>query len=171
MSDNINEDEDEKAEVMDEIECAPEPVNKKQKPLPIDFTMSMANEFDDDSASDSDGETEMDKTQAIRDELALYLNEKYRSKREKMMAPEWTTNPLKYWESRAARFPYLSTLARRVLVVRVSQAPTESVFSVGGFLLGARKHNLSSQRFGDIMVLHSHYSNMENKEENLPMSD
>ena len=118
---------------------------------------SMANAKDDfDDCDDSSGDENGD--QKIEDEVDLYLSEKPTSS-EKKQKQSWKLNPLEYWKSRCARYPHLAQFARRVFVIRPSQAPVESQFSLGRQLLDGRCHQLSAQHFHDYLWLNSYFKN------------
>ena len=45
------------------------------------------------------------------------------------------TNPTNFWKDNCKRYPYLSTIAKDVLLVPASSAPVERLFSVAGKFL------------------------------------
>ena len=63
------------------------------------------------------------------------------------MKKTWSENPLLYWKSRIQKFPILGMLARRVFVIRPSQAPVESKFSLARFEMEGRKHQMGKCEF------------------------
>ena len=52
------------------------------------------------------------------------------------------TNPLQWWKKHCHEFPYLAQLARLVLAVPATSAPSERMFSQTGLFVRAKRANL-----------------------------
>ena len=168
----LEEDQDEKAsefdEIIDNTNKSLQRPNKKRKLNNKDDenknSNSKKNEFliyratliDVDSDSDQDDETR-DVNEMVEAEIRRYKLEKFSTSERENKLEEWLENPLKYWQLRQHKFPILAALSRRIFVIKPSQAPCESSFSLARFTLEGRKHQLSSKRFNDILYLNSIY--------------
>jgi hypothetical protein len=63
------------------------------------------------------------------------------------------TNPLHWWRDNAARYPLLAVLARRVLCVPASSAPSERVFSHLNIVVEKRRSSILAGRAGKIALM------------------
>ena len=64
-------------------------------------------------------------------------------------------NVLQWWRFNKDRFPALSKLARCVLCIPASSAPSERAFSVCGRIIEERRTCLAPQAINDILFLNS----------------
>jgi hypothetical protein len=62
---------------------------------------------------------------------------------------------LEWWKSHAARFPYLSKLARDTFMIMGSSVPSESSFSDSGQMIRANRSHLSDESICTMMKLRS----------------
>jgi hypothetical protein len=63
------------------------------------------------------------------------------------------SDPLLWWKVRAVRFPLLAQLARRLLAIPASSAPSERLFSESGQLVSQKRASLHPDTVEDIMLL------------------
>jgi zinc finger BED domain-containing protein 1 (E3 SUMO-protein ligase ZBED1) len=63
------------------------------------------------------------------------------------------SDPLLWWKEHAARFPLLAQLARRLLAIPATSAPSERLFSASGQLVSLKRASLSPETVEDIMLL------------------
>jgi hypothetical protein len=63
------------------------------------------------------------------------------------------SDPLLWWKERAFRFPLLAQLARRLLAIPASSAPSERLFSESGQLVSQKRASLHPDTVEDIMLL------------------
>ena len=130
-----------------------------------EFLIYQTSLIDIDSDSDDQDDSTRDIDEVVEDEIRRYKTEKFSSHEKKNKLAEWQEDPLKYWQIRRHKFPILAALARRIFVIRPSQAPCENSFSLARFTLEGRRHQLSSKRFNDILYLNSKFKSIFFKKE------
>jgi hypothetical protein len=54
-------------------------------------------------------------------------------------------NPLLWWKTHASQFPQLAKLARRVLCVPATSAPSERIFSIAGLIARQKRNRLAPE--------------------------
>ena len=64
------------------------------------------------------------------------------------------SDPLLWWQMNANMLPTLSTLARRMLCVPATSAPSERVFSVAGLTISKCRTSVQPQNAADLIFLH-----------------
>ena len=64
-----------------------------------------------------------------------------------------STDPLRWWEVNASRFPHLAKLARGVLCVPATSVPAERVFSAAGHIVSKRRAGLSEENIDALIFL------------------
>lgn len=69
-------------------------------------------------------------------------------------------DPLKWWKSHEAAFPYLSALARTMLSIPSSSGATEHHFSETGTFVNKKKANLDSLTFEKVMFIHDNFKHI-----------
>ena len=62
---------------------------------------------------------------------------------------------LEYWQANENRFPALSALAKQVFSVMATSSASERVFSHAGYVVSARRSNLSSNSVDSILFINS----------------
>lgn len=103
---------------------------------------------DDDDAAPDDASTDEHK---IYTELEYYKNLKGLSV---MLQGNVLSDPLAWWQVQEKTLPLLSILARRMLCVPATSAPTERVFSVAGLTLSKNRASTLPQHASDLIFLH-----------------
>ena len=63
--------------------------------------------------------------------------------------------PLDFWKEHTTTFPALARVAKSVLVVMGSSAPSERVFSLAGHVISKRRTKLKPDIVDDILLLNS----------------
>lgn len=63
-------------------------------------------------------------------------------------------NPLSWWSSQKDKLPLLSKLARRVLCIPATSAPSERVFSAAGLTIANRRASLNAENAAALIFLH-----------------
>jgi hypothetical protein len=63
-------------------------------------------------------------------------------------------NPLKWWKEHRQEFPRLAALARRVLCIPASSAPSERLFSHAGLTIANDRARLLPQNAAELIYLH-----------------
>ena len=62
-------------------------------------------------------------------------------------------NPLLWWKQNENLYPHLAVLARRVLSIRATSAPSESIFSSAGLTIANDRASLLSELAGSLVFL------------------
>jgi zinc finger BED domain-containing protein 1 (E3 SUMO-protein ligase ZBED1) len=70
-------------------------------------------------------------------------------------------NPLEWWKSHEVRLPLLSRLARRVLCIPATSAPSERVFSAAGLTIANRRAALNAENAAALIFLHDSWPEVE----------
>ena len=70
-------------------------------------------------------------------------------------------NPLEWWKNESAKLPILSKLARRVLCIPATSAPSERVFSAAGLTIANRRASLNVENAAALIFLHESWSEVE----------
>ena len=65
-----------------------------------------------------------------------------------------TADPLQWWETQIETFSRLSGLARGLLAVPATSAPSERVFSIAGIVLNAKRSSLSPHVVDKVLFIH-----------------
>ena len=63
-------------------------------------------------------------------------------------------NPLAWWRDNCRQFPLLSILARRLLCIPATSAPTERVFSTAGLTISNSRASILPQNASNLIFLH-----------------
>ena len=85
----------------------------------------------------------------------------------KKTAEDGTTtylNPLEWWRNKTAKLPIMSKLARRVLCIPATSAPSERVFSAAGLTIANRRASLNAENAAALIFLHESWSEVEKLE-------
>lgn len=75
-------------------------------------------------------------------------------------------DPLLWWKVQADRLPILSKLARRVLCIPATSAPSERVFSTAGLTVANARAALNSENAAALIFLHDSWPEVERLENN-----
>ena len=70
-------------------------------------------------------------------------------------------NPLHWWRDRVAFYPNLSKLARRILCIPATSAPSERVFSAAGLTIASARASMKSNHAAACIFLHDSWSVVE----------
>jgi hypothetical protein len=71
------------------------------------------------------------------------------------------SNPLLWWKRNRGEYKYLSQLARRVLCVQATSAPTERLFSVAGMTITNLRARLQPELAEEILFIHANWDIVE----------
>ena len=71
------------------------------------------------------------------------------------------SDPLTWWQMHEKMLPYLSTLARRLLCVPATSAPSERAFSIAGLALSKCRTSVQPQHASDLIFLHDSWKSAE----------
>lgn len=66
---------------------------------------------------------------------------------------------LEFWKKNANNLPILSRLARKILSITPTSAPSERVFSLAGHIVSSRRTLLKAGSVNDMLLLHSQLDN------------
>jgi len=67
-------------------------------------------------------------------------------------------NVLEWWESQQQTYPTLSRLARVILAIPATSAPSERVFSLAGLTINARRSSLAPSSVDKVLFVHENSS-------------
>jgi zinc finger BED domain-containing protein 1 (E3 SUMO-protein ligase ZBED1) len=73
-------------------------------------------------------------------------------------------NPLLWWRDQQEKLPIMSKLARRVLCIPATSAPSERVFSAAGLTIAHRRASLNAENAAALIFLHDSWSEIEKME-------
>ena len=71
------------------------------------------------------------------------------------VAPQSCTNILKWWKGNSGKYPALSRVARNILCIMSTSAPSEDNFSLAGHVVSSRRTRLNGSSVNDILFLNS----------------
>ena len=71
------------------------------------------------------------------------------------------SNPAKWWKEDDSEFPLIAQIARRVLCMPATSAPSERIFSVAGLTISNARARLQGDIAGAQIFLHDAYPQME----------
>lgn len=71
------------------------------------------------------------------------------------LLPQWLDNPMLYWSIHKHVFPKLYKLSKKILIIPASSAPSERVFSIGGFIMSGRRYRLDPDMLSILLSLHT----------------
>lgn len=84
------------------------------------------------------------------------------------------SNPLLWWKKNQKTLPLMSILARQILCIPATSAPSERVFSMAGLTITKLRASLSSDNAGNLIFLHDTWNIAEeyqNKKAQLRKND
>jgi zinc finger BED domain-containing protein 1 (E3 SUMO-protein ligase ZBED1) len=118
--------------------------NRDRKSLADLFNGIGEEDVDEDntvSTNDHKVDNEFDKYQSLKGLTVMLLG-------------DVISDPLNWWQLHEGVLPILSTLARRMLCVPATSAPSERVFSVAGLTISKCRTSVQSQHASDLIFLH-----------------
>ena len=65
--------------------------------------------------------------------------------------------PLIWWKLNECKYPYLSRLARRILVIQATSVCSERVFSTAGDVVTAKRSRLSAENINSIIFVNKNH--------------
>jgi hypothetical protein len=71
-------------------------------------------------------------------------------------------NPLKWWQENECKYPNVAKLARAVLCIPATSAPSERVFSTAGRTISAERSRILPDNAADLIFLHDNYDAIPN---------
>ena len=71
------------------------------------------------------------------------------------------SNPLEWWAQHEGKYPILSSLARNVLCIPATSAPTERLFSYAGLTIADNRASLLPENAAEIIYLHVAWQKVE----------
>jgi hypothetical protein len=89
----------------------------------------------------------------------------------KMEAGKPVQDPLFWWKDQQAKLPIMSRLARRVLCIPATSAPSERVFSAAGLTIANRRASLNAENAAALIFLHDSWSEVEKMEKDSQASN
>ena len=75
--------------------------------------------------------------------------------------PDIFTDPLEWWKLRCVEFPHIAKVARKVLCIPASSAPSERVFSAAGLTISNLRAGLLPENASALVVLNQSWSVVE----------
>lgn len=80
--------------------------------------------------------------------------------------PRTLTNPLLWWKEHQTQVPLLSRLARRILCIPATSAPSERVFSVAGLTIVKNRASMNPDNAASLIFLHDSWDVAEKFQKN-----
>ena len=71
-------------------------------------------------------------------------------------------NPLDWWRDKEREFPNIAVIARRLLCIPATSAPTERLFSHAGLVVNKHRNRLDPENVNDVVFLHDNWEFIEN---------
>ena len=71
--------------------------------------------------------------------------------------PDGYSNPLDWWKTNSVHFPALSKVARMILAIPATSAPSERLFSHAGLTITKDRARLPPDVASDLIFLHDAY--------------
>ncbi len=71
-------------------------------------------------------------------------------------------NPLDWWKQNASRYPNVAKVARAVLCIPATSAPSERVFSTAGKTISQERCRMLPDHAEDLVFLHDNYDAIHN---------
>ena len=71
-------------------------------------------------------------------------------------------NPLEWWQKNEFKYPNVAKLARAVLCIPATSAPSERVFSTAGRTISAERSRMLPDNAADLIFLHDNYDAIPN---------
>lgn len=71
-------------------------------------------------------------------------------------------NIIKFWKGRMQQFPWLTTLARKLLCIPATSTPSERVFNVAGLTISARRSSIHPNNVDKVIFIHDNYEYCKN---------
>ena len=99
-------------------------------------------------------------TTSLLSELDIYKNEISLRFIDKISKKR--NNPLEWWKVNACRFPNIAKLARAVLSIPATSAPSERVFSTAGRTISKERASMLPEHADDLVFLHDNYRSIPN---------
>ena len=97
--------------------------------------------------------------EVVDKELISYCNE---PKLNRLNDEKVPSNPLEWWAQHEGKYPILSSLARNVLCIPATSAPTERLFSYDGLTIADNRANLLPDNAAEIIYLRVAWQKVEN---------
>jgi len=69
-------------------------------------------------------------------------------------------NPLEWWRVNEVRFPRLAFLARKLLAIQATSAPSERLFSAAGLTIAKDRARLTPENAAMLIFLHDNLPNI-----------
>jgi hypothetical protein len=91
-------------------------------------------------------------------ELTNYINEPRLERLDNLNMP---ISPLEWWAQHEGKYPILSSLARNVLCIPATSAPTERLFSYAGLTIADNRTNLLPDNAAEIIYLRVAWQKVE----------
>lgn len=75
-------------------------------------------------------------------------------------------NPVTWWRANQRIFPTLSQLARNILGIPATSAPSERAFSAAGLLISAKRSSIDPWHAQQVLFIHDNYNLVKNEFQN-----
>ena len=96
--------------------------------------------------------------EVVNKELTSYINE---PRLERLNNQNMQLNPLEWWAQHEGKYPILSSLARNVLCIPATSAPTERLFSYAGLTIADNRASLLPENAAEIIYLRVAWQKVE----------
>ncbi len=95
----------------------------------------------------------------VEAELTLFLAEPAIKRLERNTAGTFSVNdPLQWWKMKEVRFPIIAKIARDILCIPATSAPSERLFSAAGLTIAADRARLLPDNAAMLIFLHENWA-------------
>ena len=125
-------------------------------PVPVPAVVPLAVDRFGDLFADMDQEPlgpvvpQLTDEDVVLKEMTNYINE---PRLERLNNENMPQNPLQWWAEHESKYPILSSLARNVLCIPATSAPTERLFSIAGLTIADNRASLLPDNAEEIIYL------------------
>ena len=81
-------------------------------------------------------------------------------KYQQLIVTDTVSDLLLWWKDHSQQYPALAVMARRLLCVMATSAPSERVFSLAGHVVSARRSSLKPSSVNDVLFMNSRLKNL-----------
>lgn len=143
-----------------EVDCA---VAASENDNILQQMMMISDDSDDESADPGDHEQAGYARSLVKNEISHYKQEKELEGLPNHPVHRMGNEVLLWWKARADRYPNLSALARRILAIPATSAPSERLFSQAMLLISKKRVCLTDDNVSKLIFFYGCWELVENE--------